>query len=150
MLFCRIVLRKKNPGEVEEKLSLDKEFKEREAGMEKDCRYKLEHMGDSFVEMLAKVSCASKSSARGVVLTYDIRQLTKRKEALIREMGMRVAQIGKDNPSLAQDEKIIELLGRLDETDKRLSSYIGERQQLLSFGRKSRVETTTTGTPQNA
>ncbi|MBF0559100.1 MAG: hypothetical protein HQL08_10000 [Nitrospirae bacterium] len=119
--------------------------------MEKDFRYKVEHMGDYFVEVLAKVTCASKSSARGVILTYDIRQLTKKKEALIRDIGTRVAQISKDNPSLAQDKRINELLELLDETEKRLSAYVEERQQLLPHGRKSRsLESTTTGFPHNA
>src|SRR5208283_2107767 len=81
----------------------------------KDFRYKLEHMGDYFAAMLSKVTCASKSSARGVILTYDIRQLTKKKETLIRDIGTRVARICRDNPSLVQDEKVIELLGWLAE-----------------------------------
>ena len=119
--------------------------------MEKDFRYKVEHMGDYFVDMLAKVSCASKSSARGVVLTYDIRQLTKKKETLIMDIGTRVAQISKHNPSLAQDEKISELLGLLDETEKRLNAYVEERKQLLYSKRKScSSETTATDARQSA
>ena len=119
--------------------------------MEKDFRYKLEHMGDYFVDMLGKVTCASKSSARGVILTYDIHQLTKKKETLIRDIGMRVAQISKDNTSLSQDKKISELLGLLDETEKRLSAYVEERQHLLHYSGKSRSsEKTTTDAAQSA
>ncbi|MBF0506196.1 MAG: hypothetical protein HQL09_05120 [Nitrospirae bacterium] len=119
--------------------------------MEKDFRYKVEHMGDCFVDMLTKVTCASKSSARGVVLTYDIHQLTKKKENLIRDIGTRVAQISKDNASLAQDEKISELLKRLDETEKKLSAYVEERQNLLRPVQCScSTGTKTSDTPQNA
>ena len=119
--------------------------------MEKDFRYKVEHMGDYFVDMLAKVTCASKSSARGVVLTYDIHQLKNKKETLIREIGRRVALISKNNTSFGQDEITSELLARLDETEKRLSAYVEERQCLLNYRCKSSTsEPTTKDAPQGA
>jgi hypothetical protein len=117
--------------------------------MENDFRYKMEHMGDYFVDMLGKVTCASKSSARGVVLTYDIHQLKSKKETLIRDIGRRVAQISKDNTSFSQDEITTELLARLDETEKRLNAYVQERQCLLNYRCKSHTsETTTNDAPQ--
>jgi hypothetical protein len=100
--------------------------------MEKDkIRYKVEHMGDYFVDLLTKVVRASKSSARGVILTYDIHCLTKKNEALITDIGTRVVQISKVDPSFVQDEKLRELMGRQDETDKKLSAYVEERKNIL-------------------
>jgi hypothetical protein len=124
--------------------------KGQEVDMGKDIRYKVEHMGDSFAGMLTKVVSASKSSAKGVILTYDIRQLTRKKEALITEIGTHVARISKENSSLIQDENLKELLERHEETDKRLSAYVEERKNLLyptqSF---CSAEATTTDLPQS-
>ncbi len=105
--------------------------------MERDFRYKAEHMGDYFVDMIEKITLVSKASARGVILMYDIRQLEKKKGYLIRDIGTRIAQAGKDNSSLAEDEKMIEMRNHLDETEKQLSVYIEERQNLLSPVRSS-------------
>jgi DNA repair exonuclease SbcCD ATPase subunit len=98
---------------------------------EKDFRYKVEHVGDYFVDMLGTVASAAQSSARGVILTYDIRQLERKQENLMKDIGQQVAQISKENPSLAKDEKMKGLLARLDETEKKLNSFVEERQHML-------------------
>lgn len=119
--------------------------------MGKDIRYKVEHIGDSFVDMLTKVVGASKSSARGVILTYDIRQLTRKKEALISEIGMHVAHISKDTTALLPDEKLKELLEREGEVDRRLQTFVEERKHLLYPGQSCcSAEKKSTDAPESA
>lgn len=122
-----------------------------EAGTGKDLRYKLEHIGDSFVGVIGNVSGAAKASARGVVLTYDKRQVIRKRERLISAIGAHIAQISKENPSFSQDEETRGLLAQLAEAEKKFNSLMEERQTLLEPTKSRRgccsAETTTQAAP---
>lgn len=103
----------------------------------KDLRYKVEHIGDSFAGLIGNVSDAAKASAKGVILTYDIRQVARKKERLISAIGARVVQLNKEDSSLSQDEQTRGLLAQLDETEDRVCSLMDEREQMLKPARSS-------------
>jgi len=119
--------------------------------MEKNLRYKMEHLGDYFVDMLSTVADTSKASARGVVLTYDIHKLAKEKEIILNNIGKRLTQIRKDDPALniSQDERMRELLDSLDEIEKKLKGCFEERENLL-YPKKTVCCSSTTDSADNA
>ncbi|MEO5360553.1 MAG: hypothetical protein H7843_08900 [Nitrospirota bacterium] len=102
--------------------------------MQTDFRHRMEHLGDYFVDMIDKVSEAARCSAKGVILTYDIHFLKKRKEGLINDLGARVAELRKTAPEqiIFEDENIREILVALDETEKKYDEFVAERQSRLS------------------
>jgi hypothetical protein len=93
----------------------------------------MEHLGDYFVEMLDKVSDAAKCSAKGVILTYDIHFLKKKKKWLINELGARVAELRKSDPgmNISGDERIREIFAVLDESEKKYDECLGQRRDRL-------------------
>ncbi|MBF0457195.1 MAG: hypothetical protein HQK99_04790 [Nitrospirae bacterium] len=101
--------------------------------METGFRYRMEHLGDYFVGMVDKVSEAARCSAKGVILTYDIHFLKKKKRGLVNDLGARVAALRKTDPEqvIFADEKVREILTTLDETEKRYDEFIAERQSRL-------------------
>ncbi len=100
--------------------------------MERDFRYKIEHVGDYFADLLEEVVQCAKSSARGVVLTYDIKQLSRKKETLLNNIGLRTTQLSKENSAFTEDGILSELLRQLDEVETKLKALIQEREGLVS------------------
>ncbi|MBF0568264.1 MAG: hypothetical protein HQK95_05290 [Nitrospirae bacterium] len=101
--------------------------------METGFRYRMEHLGDLFVGMVDKVSEAARCSAKGVILTYDIHFLKKKRQGLVSILGARVAALRKTDPEqvVFADKDIRELLIDLDETEKRYEQCVAERQSRL-------------------
>ncbi len=100
--------------------------------MERDFRYKVEHVGDYFADLLEGVVQCAKSSAKGVVLTYDIKQLSRKKETLLNNIGLRTSQLSKENSAFTEDGILSELLRQLDEVEAKLKALIQEREGLIS------------------
>ncbi|MBF0564611.1 MAG: hypothetical protein HQK89_05155 [Nitrospirae bacterium] len=101
--------------------------------MKKDFRYTMEHLGDYLVDMTAKVAGSARISARGVILTYDIRRLRKKKKSLMIELGKRLVELRKEDPGLnaGRDEKTRELLSAIDDNEAKLDEFLYERQKRL-------------------
>lgn len=115
--------------------------------MGKDFRYKLEHIGDSFVEMISCCIEAGESAAKGVILTYDIKQLTRQKETLLKRLGMQLAKDKRENINVEQDTTIQELMTQLEEIEQRLQACKDERDKKLNIQKcccnEQSVESTT-------
>ncbi|MCX8070762.1 MAG: hypothetical protein N2738_09690 [Thermodesulfovibrionales bacterium] len=100
--------------------------------MGKDFRYKLEHIGDYFVSMISCAIEAGESAAKGVILTYDIKQLTRQKETLLKRLGMQLAKDKRESINVEQDPTIQELMTQLEEIEQRLQACKDERDKKLN------------------
>lgn len=100
--------------------------------MGKDLRYKLEHIGDHFVKMINCTIEAGESAAKGVILTYDIKQLTRQKETLLKRLGMQLVKDKRENINFDQDITIQELMTQLEEIEQRLKACKDERDKQLN------------------
>jgi len=149
--------------------------------MGQDLRYKIEHMGDSFVDLLEKIPAAAKeslgflkkvpdvasesvealkkipdiakdpvglfkkvpdaarSSARGVILTYDIHEYGKKKEKLVEKIGSLLVELRKEGreTDAFEDETMKSLLSEADEIESKLSEFTIERTERLYPSEKS-------------
>ncbi|MBF0328610.1 MAG: hypothetical protein HQL10_05595 [Nitrospirae bacterium] len=128
---CFAGMIEKVSGKVSEKVSGFGCSSGQECNGGKDLRYKVQHGGDYFVGMIEKVADSAKSSARGVILTYDINQTEKKEEKLLKQIGEHAAHICKENPSFAQDEKLKALLEKFDALEDKKSLFVAERDKLL-------------------
>ena len=143
--------------------------------MGQDLRFKIEHMGDSFVSLLEKIPAvakeslgflkkvpdaasgslnafkkipdiakdplkllqkvpdAARSSARGVILTYDIHEYGNKKEKLVAQIGSLFVAFRKEGreKAILKDETMNALLSELDEIESKLSAYTIERTERL-------------------
>ncbi|MBF0100837.1 MAG: hypothetical protein HQK77_08020 [Desulfobacterales bacterium] len=101
--------------------------------MEKGYRYNMNHLGDIFVEKLANCGKAICNSTRGIVLTYNIHELNKKKQKNFAQIGERLTQVRNEQPSLDVffDEKMATLYKDLDEIEERLGQQLRERQTRL-------------------
>jgi len=85
------------------------------------------------LDMMKKVPDAAKSSARGVILTYDIHELKKKKDMITKQVGERIVELRKESPeaNAADDETVRTFLLEIDAIDSKLDDYIAERKERL-------------------
>lgn len=97
-------------------------------------RYKMQHLGDIFADKLEGWGEALKTSTRGIVLTYDIHELQKKKRKIVRKIGERIAEVRKESPNLDvfKDEKMMELFSKLEKLEKRIKTLTKEREERLN------------------
>ncbi|NVM22905.1 MAG: hypothetical protein HWN68_14120 [Desulfobacterales bacterium] len=102
--------------------------------MEESFRYKMQHVGDIFVEKMEVVCDALKSCTRGITLTYDIHDLERKKRRITRNIGERIAEVRKKSPELDifKDEKMMELFSKLESIEESIKSHKKERQERLN------------------
>nr|WCC90928.1 magnetosome protein Mad10 [Desulfobacteraceae bacterium] len=109
--------------------------------MDKSIRYKIQHVGDFFVEKvinkIEKGFNSIKKSTRGIVVTYDIHELRKSKKKVISNIGQRVTEIKRTTPELDmfQDMDLTKLFIRLDEIESRIELRLHEREIRLYPGK---------------
>ena len=101
--------------------------------MGKGLRYNIEHIGDTFVGGIMKASDAAKTSARGIVLTYDLNDLKKKRQGIVHKIGERLVQLRNDNPDLniAEDEEMPNLLSESDRIKKEIEAAEKELEERL-------------------
>ncbi|HIJ60524.1 MAG TPA: hypothetical protein HPP56_07930 [Nitrospirae bacterium] len=97
--------------------------------MGKGLRYKLEHMGDYFVEMISCTIEAGETAAKGIILTYDMKQLKREREILLKRLGMQMVKDKRENINVDEDETIKDLIAQLDDVEKRLKDCKEAREQ---------------------
>ncbi|MBW1675557.1 MAG: hypothetical protein JRF30_03300 [Deltaproteobacteria bacterium] len=104
--------------------------------MEKNLRYKMQHIGDIFLSKLENVWGSVKGSARGIVLTYDIQELQKEKDKLVKRIGKRVVVIRKKAPGVdvLNDAMLTKLFYRLDRIEDKIEVSMKERKERLHPG----------------
>lgn len=92
--------------------------------MSEDVRYKMQHVGDYFVDALSSVADSARKHAKGVVLKYDIRALKKKKSQYISLIGNRIVQVKKDGlADLTRDDRLVEMIAEAEKLDRIIVSY---------------------------
>jgi len=108
--------------------------------MENDLRYTMEHLGDivagkleKAVGKLGKVFGSLKTSTRGVVLTYDIHEMEKKRRKILTKIGERMTEVRTQSPELTifNDEGIMKLFATLTTVEDRIESCKREREARL-------------------
>ncbi len=97
--------------------------------MEEGLRYKIQHSGDLFVSAICGVVEAAKDSAKGIVLTYNINELKRKKRNLIKKAGERLALLKKENMDrrISDDDRLRKLLAEMQKLQNRIDAYVKER-----------------------
>jgi hypothetical protein len=94
-----------------------------------DVRYKMQHLGDIFVDTLSIVVDAAKKRAKGVVLTYDIYDLKKKKLLCLSLIGRRIVQVKKAGlVDLKRDDTLVELIAQAEKIDRYIESFEEKRK----------------------
>jgi hypothetical protein len=107
--------------------------------MNEDVRYKMQHLGDIFVDALSCVVDSAKRHAKGVVLTYDIRELKKKRRECLSRTGMRIVQMKKAGlADLRGDDKLLELITDAENIDRFIQSY-EEKKKETALGCQSKA-----------
>lgn len=101
--------------------------------MEKrDLRYKIEHVGDLFVEILEGIGISIARQFRGISITHDIHGIERKKKEVVYQIGARVTEIRKVQPDLlAGDEPMTKLFTEFDQVSCSLDELIQEREERL-------------------
>ncbi|MBF0343192.1 MAG: hypothetical protein HQL06_03085 [Nitrospirae bacterium] len=101
--------------------------------MEKGLRYKILHMGDYMVDLIDKVSDAAKASAKGVILTYDIRDLRGKKNDILLRLGKRLTECRNLDHGVfvSRDEELTRLFEEFDDVAGRTEALLKDRNQRL-------------------
>ncbi|MES0338340.1 MAG: hypothetical protein SFH39_18500 [Candidatus Magnetobacterium sp. LHC-1] len=101
--------------------------------MENNLRYMMSHMGDYMVGLIDKVSSAAKASAKGVVLTYDIRDLRGRKKDVLHKIGKRLTECRNIDGGafVARDDELTRLLDEFDDIKNKAETFLKERTERL-------------------
>lgn len=97
-----------------------------------DFRYKMEHLGDLFVEMLEGFGMSIKRQFRGISITHDIHSTERSKKEVVYQIGARVTEIRKAQPDLFEsDEPMAKLFTEFDQVSMSLDGLIKEREERL-------------------
>jgi hypothetical protein len=107
-------------------------FKKRQGRsiMEKDWKYKIEHVGDLVADWIEAAIDAASGSVSGVVIGYHIQKIDKKKGKMATRIGGRVIEMRKDNPDLlSYDEQMVTLFTDLDELLTARDHYLKEREE---------------------
>ena len=97
--------------------------------MGEDVRYKMQHLGDIFADALSCVVDSAKKCAKGVVLTYDIRDLKKKRRQCLSLIGSRIVQVKKVGlADLNRDDKLVELIAGAEKIDRFIASFEEKRK----------------------
>ena len=100
--------------------------------MGEDVRYKMQHLGDIFVDALLCVVDSAKKSAKGMVLTYDIHDLKKKKLQCLSLIGRRVVQVKKTGlEDLKRDDNLVELIAQAENIDKYIESFEEKKKMTM-------------------
>lgn len=100
-------------------------------------RFKMQHFGDFFVEkFINNIEKSFRSltlSTRGIVVTYDLRELKRAKKKMFTRVGQRVTEIKRTTPEMEifQDRDLTNLFRRIDELESRIERRLQERESRL-------------------
>ena len=92
--------------------------------MREDVRYKMQHLGDIFVDTLICVADSAKKHAKGIVLTYDIWDSKKKRREYLSLIGRRIVQVKKAGlVDLRRDDRLAEMIAHAEKIDRFIASY---------------------------
>ncbi len=97
--------------------------------MDTDFRYKVRHVGDFFISTICDVVNSAKGCAKGIILTYDINELRRKKKTLTKKIGRRLIELKEEDPDLhvSDDEKLEKLFSEMDEVRQKIDACVKER-----------------------
>ena len=97
--------------------------------MSEGVRYKMQHLGDIFVDALSCVVDSAKKCAKSIVLTYDIRDLKKKRRQCLSLIGRRIVQVKKEGlADVNRDDKLVELIAGAEKIDRFIASFEERRK----------------------
>ena len=106
--------------------------------MSEDVRYKVQHLGDIFVDVVSWVADSARKCAKDIVLTYDIRDLKKKKRQCLSLIGRRIVQVKKAGlADLKRDDKLVELIAGAEKIDRFIASF-EEKKKMTACGCESK------------
>lgn len=83
--------------------------------MEQGWKFKLQHIGDAFADMIEATIVAARRSAAGIVIDIQLHDLEKKKGHVAARIGNRVIEMREENPDfLVYDAFISECYEELD------------------------------------
>ncbi|MCI4624874.1 MAG: hypothetical protein L3V56_02830 [Candidatus Magnetoovum sp. WYHC-5] len=99
--------------------------------MEKTFRYKMEHIGDIFINMIEKTTQAARNSAKGVVLTHDIHDSRRQRKRVIKKLGAKVIELKKEGKSLdlTQNQEVMDILNTIESLESKEIDLLRKRQE---------------------
>ena len=107
--------------------------------MSEDLRYKMQHLGDIFVDALSCVVDSAKKCAKSIVLTYDIRDLKKKRRQCLSQIGRRIVQVKKVGlADLNRDDQLVELIAGAEKIDRFIASF-EEKKKMTGYGWASKT-----------
>ncbi|MEI7635811.1 MAG: hypothetical protein WCJ37_00770 [Syntrophus sp. (in: bacteria)] len=102
--------------------------------MSEDFRFKMQHLGDIFVDTLSTVVDSAKKHAKGIVLTYDIHDLKKKKLQCLSMIGRRIVQVKTAGlADLKRDDNLVELITQAEKIDRYIESF-EEKKKMMTCG----------------
>lgn len=105
--------------------------------MSEDVRYKMQHMGDIFVDALSWVADSAKKRAKGIVLTYDIWDLKEKRRRCLGLIGRRIVQVKKAGlADLNRDDRLVELIADAEKIDRFIAS-LEKKKKMMACGCES-------------
>lgn len=101
--------------------------------MSEDIRYKMQHLGDIFVDALSTVVDSAQKRAKSIVLTYDIYDLKQKKLQCLSQIGRRIVQVKKTGlADLKRDDNLGELMVQAVKIDQYIASFEEKKKMTLS------------------
>jgi hypothetical protein len=98
--------------------------------MSDDVRYKMQHLGDIFVDALSTVVDSAQKKAKGVVLAYDIRDLNNKRVQCFSDIGRRIIEIKKTGlADLKRDGVLMDLFSKARKLDQLIESYEKKKRE---------------------
>ncbi|MEE9503551.1 MAG: hypothetical protein V3V90_00335 [Thermodesulfobacteriota bacterium] len=99
--------------------------------MEKDWRYKFEHVGDRVADCIDSVIDLTSGSISGVVIGYHIHKIDKKTRKVATRVGTRVIEMRQDDPDLLSDDaKMMEIFTDLDQLQESRDNYVKEKEEI--------------------
>ena len=107
--------------------------------MSQDVRYKMQHLGDYFVDALSYVVDSEKKCAKSIVLTYDIRNLKKKRRQCLSLIGSRIVEVKKAGlADLKRDDKLVERIAHAEKIDRFIAAF-EEKKEMTACGCESKT-----------
>jgi len=96
-------------------------------------RYKMLHLGDILVNKLEKSFRFLSKANRGVVITYDLRELRRKRKKVLTKIGTRMADLKTISPDLEifDDTDLSRLFTQLERIEQKIEQRIDERERRL-------------------
>jgi len=96
-------------------------------------RYKMIHLGDILVSKLEKGFRFMAKANRGVVITYDLRELRRKRKKVLTRIGTRMADLKTISPDLEifSDSDLSQLFTHLERIEQKIEQRLDERDRRL-------------------